>query len=89
MKRQVRWKNQMCWGKEACQTSINTHPAQPTEARRRDRVEIITTLCSQPEGQLGPKALLRQLEGRDREYKASLSGVEDSSHLPGWSLWLI
>ena len=30
--------------KSACQTSINTHPSRPTEARRRERVEIITTL---------------------------------------------
>ena len=26
-----------------CQTSINTHPFQPAKARRRQRVEIITT----------------------------------------------
>jgi len=41
-----------------CQTSVDTHPAQPTEARHQDRAEIITTLscniCKQkrkgPEG---------------------------------------
>jgi len=33
---------------KACQTSINTHPFQPTEARHQKRVEIITTLSSSP-----------------------------------------
>jgi len=29
-----------------CQTSVDTHPARPTEARHLDRAEIITTLSS-------------------------------------------
>ena len=39
--------NVQCRG--ACQTSITTHPAQPTEARHRNRVEIIAhSLKAQP-----------------------------------------
>ena len=70
--------------KRTCQTSINAHPAQPTEARHRNRVEIITTLSN-----LGPEGTAKGVncESNKRLHSRASRTLQSSARLE--ILWLL